>query len=241
MMTDKRLSRLALALLVAWGAAALADDVAENWRAKCKSCHGELGKGDTKAGQKLRVPDFSLSAWQGKHADEAIRTAIVDGVPDTKMKAFKDKLSTEEIDGLVGMIRGFAVSGSAAPVAVAVPVAAAPSAPSTPAPESPAPRPAPIEPPARVEPPARAAEPAPAPPLDTPPPRAVPVAPPVRPSSALPPRASVTEDAGEGGAPADPARASDEGPSASGSALWIALAVLAVAGVALVVALRRRK
>ena len=95
---------------------ALADDeIADIYKAKCKSCHGETGDGDTKTGRKEKIDDLSLPAWQKKHSDEEIRKVISEGSPDksstgeaSKMKPFKDKLSAAEIDGLVKYIRGLA-------------------------------------------------------------------------------------------------------------------------------------
>ena len=87
-------------------APAFADDaIADVWKAKCKSCHGEDGKADTKTGKKEKMEDISTADWQSKHSDEQIRKVIAEGEKDTKMKAFKDKLSAAEIDGLVKYIR----------------------------------------------------------------------------------------------------------------------------------------
>ena len=88
-------------------APAFADDAsADIWKAKCKSCHGEDGKADTKTGKKEKMDDISTAEWQAKHPDAEIKKVIAEGVKDTKMKAFKDKLSDAEIDGLVKYIRG---------------------------------------------------------------------------------------------------------------------------------------
>ncbi|MCY0998511.1 c-type cytochrome [Myxococcus sp. MISCRS1] len=87
-------------------AAHAADDVVEVWKAKCKSCHGDTGKADTKMGKKESITDMSQPAWQAAQSDADIRTAIADGSPrNTKMKAFNDKLTAAQIDALVGYIR----------------------------------------------------------------------------------------------------------------------------------------
>ena len=78
----------------------------ELWKAKCKSCHGDTGAADTKNGQKYEIGDLRTAEWQAKHSDEEIRKVIAEGVPDTKMKPYADKLSAEEIDALVKHIRG---------------------------------------------------------------------------------------------------------------------------------------
>ncbi len=99
---------LAVAVSFAFAGASLAADVAENWKAKCKSCHGDTGKGDTKAGKKEKVRDMTTAEWQGKWTDEKIKDVIANGSKDNKkMKAFKDKLSAEEIDALTAHIRTF--------------------------------------------------------------------------------------------------------------------------------------
>ncbi|MCP3164895.1 c-type cytochrome [Myxococcus qinghaiensis] len=83
-----------------------ADDVVDVWKAKCKSCHGDDGKAQTKMGQKESIVDMSQVAWQAAESDADIRQAIADGSPrNTKMKAFKDKLTAAQIDALVGYIR----------------------------------------------------------------------------------------------------------------------------------------
>jgi mono/diheme cytochrome c family protein len=95
-----------LCVLSLAGASAYAEDAADIWRAKCKSCHGATGNGDTREGKKHKVPDMTTEAWQSKHSDAEIKEAIRDGVKDTKMKPFKDKYTEEEIDALVKYVRG---------------------------------------------------------------------------------------------------------------------------------------
>jgi mono/diheme cytochrome c family protein len=102
----------AVLLSLAMAAPAFADDTGEIWTAKCKSCHGETGKADTKEGKKHKVADMTTAGWQGKWDDKAIQTAISEGVKnkdgsESKMKAFKDKLSEAEIKALVAHIRSF--------------------------------------------------------------------------------------------------------------------------------------
>lgn len=103
--------RFALALVVALvgfaSVPAQAADGAEIWSKKCASCHGKTGAGDTKMGQKHKVEDMTDAGWQTSHSDDKIRKAIVEGVKGTKMKAFGDKYSAEEIDALVKLIRTF--------------------------------------------------------------------------------------------------------------------------------------
>ncbi len=71
------------------------------FESKCKSCHGSDGKGDTTIGKKVSIP--SLAGTKISKA-EAVKT-ITDGVADTKMKGYKDKLSKDEIDALAGYVK----------------------------------------------------------------------------------------------------------------------------------------
>ena len=100
---------LRAALMIAFSLSAVAHaDTAEIWKAKCKSCHGEDGKADTKTGKKEKVNDMTVATWQSEWTDEKMKKVILDGSKDNKkMKPFKDKLSAEEVDGLVKHIRGF--------------------------------------------------------------------------------------------------------------------------------------
>jgi mono/diheme cytochrome c family protein len=107
----RALHALGLAALLLPGVA-LAADAARTFNAKCGSCHGEDGKGKTKEGQKMKVGDMTAADWQKELTDEKIKQAILDGVTREKggvkqeMKAFKDKLSPEQVDALVKYVRG---------------------------------------------------------------------------------------------------------------------------------------
>ena len=93
------------ALLLCFGTTVGAAEVPAIWAAKCKGCHGDDGRGDTKMGRKHKVNDFSQAKWQADFTDEALADAIANGVPDTKMKSYKDVLSSSEITRLVTWIR----------------------------------------------------------------------------------------------------------------------------------------
>ncbi|WP_224364862.1 c-type cytochrome [Hyalangium versicolor] len=101
-------TRFALVLALSLSATVYAEDTpADVWKAKCKSCHGEDGKAKTKMGEKEKIPDFTNADWQKKHSDEVIKDNITNGSKENaKMKAFKDKLTPEQIDALVKYIRG---------------------------------------------------------------------------------------------------------------------------------------
>ena len=82
------------------------------WKAKCSSCHGQGGKGDTDKGKQLKIEDMTTAAYQ-KKTDEEWKNAIMNGVHTEKdgvkqdMPSFKD-LTPEQVTALVGHIRGFA-------------------------------------------------------------------------------------------------------------------------------------
>ena len=81
------------------------------WKAKCGSCHGADGKGQTDQGKKMAVADMSTAAWQGQFTDDKIKAAISDGVKRDKggvkqeMDGYKAKLQPEQIDALTAHIR----------------------------------------------------------------------------------------------------------------------------------------
>ena len=81
------------------------------WKAKCASCHGADGKGQTDQGQKMGISDYTDAAWQKSKTDADIKKAISDGVNREKagkkqeMEGFADKLPAEQIDQLVAYVR----------------------------------------------------------------------------------------------------------------------------------------
>src|SRR3974390_188180 len=100
---------VAAAALTAAVVTASAADVKENWDAKCKTCHGPDGKGDTKMGKKVEVKDFTDATYAATLKDEAMFKAIKEGVKDgdkIRMKA-ADGLSDDEIKALVKYVHDF--------------------------------------------------------------------------------------------------------------------------------------
>ena len=98
-------------LLSATALAQEVDKKAERaWKAKCASCHGQTGKGDTEQGKTLKVEDMSAAAYQGKK-DDALAKSILDGVKmDGKevMPAFKDSgVTPDQAAALVKYTRTF--------------------------------------------------------------------------------------------------------------------------------------
>ena len=102
-----KLLRTALLISFAVSSVVQADTIPELWKAKCKSCHGEDGKADTKTGKKEKIEDMTTAAWQKEWTDQKQKKMILEGSKDNKkMKPFKDKLSADEVEGLVKFIRG---------------------------------------------------------------------------------------------------------------------------------------
>jgi mono/diheme cytochrome c family protein len=97
----------AVMVLSCLSAVAWADSAEDIWTAKCKSCHGADGKANTKEGKKQKIDDMSKPDWQAHNSDADMKKIITEGSEkkDSKMKAFKDKLSAAEIDSLVAYIR----------------------------------------------------------------------------------------------------------------------------------------
>src|SRR5262249_19434717 len=105
----------AFACLVAFASSALAADKTERtWQAKCASCHGDDGKGQTQKGKEMAVKDMTTADWQKSVTDDQIRKGIEEGVDKTtdgkkqKMDPYKDKLKPEQIADLVKYIRTLA-------------------------------------------------------------------------------------------------------------------------------------
>lgn len=80
------------------------------WKAKCSTCHGVDGKGQTTMGKKLQVKDLTAADTWKDLTDAKIETAINEGIKrDGKqvMQPFKDKLKAEEIAALVAHVKSF--------------------------------------------------------------------------------------------------------------------------------------
>ena len=96
---------LVIALAMALAPVAFAADGAAIYKAKCASCHGADGKGQTPMGKKMGLRDLGSPEVQ-KQTDKQLYdwTAIGKG----KMPGYKDKLTDEEIKALVAHMRTFA-------------------------------------------------------------------------------------------------------------------------------------
>ena len=85
---------------------------------RCRSCHGDAGRGDGVVGRTLDPPprDFADPRWQQRTSDERIRTVIREGGAaarlSTSMAAHPD-LSDADLDALVAWVRSLGEVSSA--------------------------------------------------------------------------------------------------------------------------------
>ncbi|MDP3980417.1 MAG: cytochrome c [Chlamydiota bacterium] len=82
-----------------------ADDIADIYAKKCKSCHGANGEGNPAFAKMLKVEPGSLVLANSPKSDEELVNLTKDGAG--KMPAYQGKLSDEEINGLVQLMRNF--------------------------------------------------------------------------------------------------------------------------------------
>jgi mono/diheme cytochrome c family protein len=96
---------LVVAGLILMNVPARAGDTGEaTFKAKCATCHGPDGKGDTPTGKAMKVKDLASEDVQ-KMSDEELSDAISKG--KGKMMAFKT-LTPEQVKDLVGFVRALA-------------------------------------------------------------------------------------------------------------------------------------
>jgi mono/diheme cytochrome c family protein len=98
------------ALLIAGAVSLRAAEAKETWEKDCAKCHGADGKGKTRMGERLGVKDYTDPKVQDAMTDADMTKAIKEGVKQegtTKMKAFGDTLSDDEIKALVKYVRDF--------------------------------------------------------------------------------------------------------------------------------------
>lgn len=108
----KRNVLIALVALVPLTAGAEVDKKTERtWKAKCATCHGADGKGQTEQGQKMGIADYTSADWQKSKSDADLKKAISEGVNREKngkkqeMEGFAEKLPPEQIDQLAAYVR----------------------------------------------------------------------------------------------------------------------------------------
>lgn len=95
--------------LVLWASpmSAAAAEPPEVYVKNCAPCHSKDGKAKTPAARKLGVKDLSLSKLTDAQIAEAIREGKKDQRNVSKMPAFKDKLTDEEVRVLVQTVKAF--------------------------------------------------------------------------------------------------------------------------------------
>ena len=91
-------------LLIAVSAVAGTPDGAALYKAKCASCHGADGAGQTAMGKSMKLRDLGSAEVQ-KLTDAELTAITADG--KGKMPAYKGKLSGEEIKAVVAHMRTF--------------------------------------------------------------------------------------------------------------------------------------
>jgi len=92
---------LAATLTLTLAGLARAADAPDIWKTKCAACHAPDGKGKPT----LKTKDYTSADVQAKMTDDEIVKAITDGVTGTRMSAYKDKLTPDEIKSLTAYIR----------------------------------------------------------------------------------------------------------------------------------------
>jgi cytochrome c6 len=100
-----KLKSMLLMLVVALAPIAFAADGASIYKAKCATCHGADGKGQSPMGKKMNLRDLGSPEVQ-KQTDQQLYDWTAAG--KGKMPAYKDKLTTDEIKALVVHMRAFA-------------------------------------------------------------------------------------------------------------------------------------
>jgi cytochrome c6 len=93
---------LTAAMLLIVPAAFAAADGAALYKAKCASCHGADGSGQTAMGKAMKLRDLR-SPEVRKQSDAELTKVTADG--KGKMPAYKGKLTDDEIKALVGYMR----------------------------------------------------------------------------------------------------------------------------------------
>ena len=68
------------------GGIAWAANTKQLWQKNCVQCHGEDGKGGTKMGRKLNIPDLTDPKVQADFTDEKVFKNMKEGVKDTDGK-----------------------------------------------------------------------------------------------------------------------------------------------------------
>jgi mono/diheme cytochrome c family protein len=80
------------------------------YQVHCLRCHGPEGHGDGSDAERLVPPprDFGSDRWRFAPTADAVRQAIVSGIPGTAMPGWGSSLSRRELDGLVAYVLAMA-------------------------------------------------------------------------------------------------------------------------------------
>ncbi len=108
------IAMLVLAIAIAASPAAGQGDAAgaDVYKAKCATCHGQDGSGNTPVGKSLQVADLRSAAVQSKSDAELIQS-VTEGKGN--MPGFKGNITDDEIHAVVKFIRSFATKDDSAP------------------------------------------------------------------------------------------------------------------------------
>jgi cytochrome c6 len=99
----KNIFRASLVVLtVAFALSTCFADAAADYKAKCATCHGPDGKGDTAMGKTMKVKDLGSAEVQ-KQSDADLTTIVEKG--KKPMPGYEGKLTKEQIDSLVKYVR----------------------------------------------------------------------------------------------------------------------------------------
>ncbi len=93
------------------GASAHAQDARQLYDKNCSACHGPNGKGDGPAGKILKPPPADMSVSAKKASDADLTKIIKEGGKAVgrsgAMPPYGSKLSDEQIQSLVQLVKGF--------------------------------------------------------------------------------------------------------------------------------------
>lgn len=100
------LAVLCAAPLTVWSAPGVTTP-AQLYQKYCSACHGEKGNGQSRAEGALNPPpkDFTSAAVQQELSRERMIVSVTHGRPDTAMVGWGNKLSPQQIEGIVDYIR----------------------------------------------------------------------------------------------------------------------------------------
>jgi mono/diheme cytochrome c family protein len=104
MKTIFRVFLAVLAIAFTLSTRTFAADAAADYKAKCASCHGAEGKGDTAMGKAMKIKDLASDEVQ-KQSDADLTGIIAKG--KKPMPGYEGKLTPEQIAGVVKYLRAF--------------------------------------------------------------------------------------------------------------------------------------